>query len=800
MQTRMKTGAKLISILLTVALLFSMIPLSALALANDGRQSVSFTFTNPPIKDGLTVGSGWPTSDLYEGDGAKFETVEGKAAFYNAYTESGYSHLYMTMDADFFTQDMNLVMDVEYFDKADLAESTHQVIWRAIGDGAYTSFRLPLNGTNQWVTRSFNINLKHIMTGDTLDNYQIEMYFEKMQIAFHKITIRPEGGEPVTNPQFTAQASNVQATAGQNLNLVINRNADAQALSGTYNVALPSGWTLVSGGTFAAGSAQDTVVVSVPAGFSGSASISVTPTAGGTSYPAVSYTATASSEPVADPQFTAQAASVQVTAGQNASLVINRNADAQALSGTYNVSLPNGWNLVSGGTFAAGSAQDTIVVGVPAGFSGSAAISVTPVVGETSYQAVSFTMVGQSQGDYPINQVTMVSPLPHTTVSGTTNVEFYVPGGTSGTLFIQKQPSDLSVNSMGTREWVGVGGGMFNIDADGHVVVPVNFNDFPKGPIGIRITIWGASVGDIVYYLQLYNQNGVNWKTGLANAPQNPVTQGMNVVYSDDFQTMPSISRTGENATYAATKPDVYGGGTFGWSTFEDPSSQYNPFSQVGDYLKITTTYRPEMTNNPNAGWGQKYTSGNISSMHTDGTGFHTNGNRNQYFECRMFCGANPGMWPSFWTLTANNYASSPSLAPCDELDVIEGYMAWPTSYSATAHAWGDGNPGAGTLTQDQQWVDLYANDTWQYIDLAMGFHTFGLYITENTTYYYLDNVEVFSHATLPLSYQLGNYFLITAAVSDHVDTVTPGGVDFTKYGNTCDTYVDWVRVYESPV
>lgn len=507
------------------------------------------------------------------------------------------------------------------------------------------------------------------------------------------------------------------------------------------------------------------------------------------------------------PSFTADPTQIEVTAGQTATVHINRNTAAQALSGTYTFDVPDGWTVLSGSAFAAGSAVDEIVFNVPAEYAHyTDTVKITPTVGEASYRRVTVNV--KNAGFSLIEgRTTVITPEYRSDISGDTQIEFVCLGGTTASVYVQKQPNDLNnVDTNGTREAIG---GIITLD-NGRGVVTFPADEYPKGPTTLRIKVWknGADLDDS--YLQLYNLNGVEWKTGLENAPVNPVTESMNVTFSDDFKAMPSISFSGEGTTYASVKPDERQGGQFGFAAFEDYDGPYNPFSIDGnEFLNITTTYRGDDYTSPNARWRQKATTGLISSMAMDGSGFHTQGGADQYFEARIFCPPTPGMWPAFWTLTANNYADSPSGyggEPTDELDILEGYMKWPEKYSIAWHPW-DGsiaqNPtdnGGGT------WPVLDA-DPFSYINLAMGFHIFGVHITQNTTNYYCDNVLVASHPTMELSYELGNYFLINGSISDHIITninYETGTYDyndepfgFFRYGNENNMYVDWVRVYE---
>ncbi|WP_194843257.1 sugar-binding protein [Paenibacillus sp. B01] len=388
----------------------------------------------------------------------------------------------------------------------------------------------------------------------------------------------------------------------------------------------------------------------------------------------------------------------------------------------------------------------------------------------------------------------------------TIDIEFYNQLGTTAKIYSQKQPADLASDSNGTKELVGE---VALTSGNGTISFPAS--QYPYGPITIRIQVFqnGAELDNA--YLQLYNKAGVRWKLGLDEAPANPVTAGMDVVFSDDFKTMPAINKTGIGAKYASAKIDEARGGMFGWGAFEDFDGPYNPFAiQDNELMKLTTTYHPTGYVR-NDYWGQKISTGYLSSMNQAGGGFYTEGGRNQYFEAKMFFGANPGMWPAFWTLTANGYVQNANLPnePSDEIDIIEGYMGTPAGYQIAWHPWGyDKGPAAGydaSKLGGGAKVELDAPEFGN-INLAMGFHTLATYITKEWTYYYCDNIQVAKHKTLPFSWEYGNYFIINAAVSDHygisdgssdpfANFEMPGG--FTRYGNQAETYIDWVRVYQ---
>ncbi|MEK0314597.1 chitobiase/beta-hexosaminidase C-terminal domain-containing protein [Cohnella sp. 56] len=425
-------------------------------------------------------------------------------------------------------------------------------------------------------------------------------------------------------------------------------------------------------------------------------------------------------------------------------------------------------------------------------------------------------------GSAPANRTDVQSPaLRSDLTTNDVTVTFTNASGATAKVWSQKQPSDPSqINTNGTKDLVA---NVTLANGAGSFVFPAN--QYPKGPIAIRIDVYDTQSKLVdTAYAQYYNKVGVAWKTGLDEAPANPATQGMNVTFADDFKTMPGLSVAGNGMgssahntaiaadaahAYATRKVDETRGGMFGWSYFADhDGSKYDPFAIAdNEYMKLTTTYWPE-GNVPGASnyWGQKSTTGYLSSLGQDGSGFHSSGGHNQYFEARMFVGPNPAHWPAFWLLTSNGAVSSNgSLAPVfgtptDELDINESYLGTPGGYQTTSHQWNySTGKGAG------QWNDIDKPD-WSNINIAMGFHTFGVMIREQTTTYYIDNIPVFSTPTTEVSWEKGNYFILNGGLSDHfgipqdgADTFGPDHqpMGFTRYGNSADDYIDWVRVYE---
>ena len=397
--------------------------------------------------------------------------------------------------------------------------------------------------------------------------------------------------------------------------------------------------------------------------------------------------------------------------------------------------------------------------------------------------------------------------------------------------------------------------------------------DFPRGPIAIRVDVYDDDeyLVDSAYF-QFFNLavGAVNNNVGLANAMENPVTKGMKIVFADDFREMPNIEWRAKNMGNTGTvhhventpgyrpvdgtKSNFYStikadGGMFGWAYFgeytgdykaEDPNNwdnAYDPYRLIHDgnnnYMKLITRYFPEATNGetPGAGvpgaekwWQQKAITGYLSSMAPDGTGFRTTPKKSAYFEARMFTGPNPGLWPAFWMLTSNNGADTagqpkPSLnnpAYQTEHDPMEAYLGTPDLCQVGFINWGEHavpcaeGDGKGT----GRMVDV-GGEEWDNINVAMGFHTIGMLITEKTTHFYWDNIETQVYNTTAASWELGSYFMVNGQISDHYGTPADNHIDatgklwedtfselhhprgFTRYGNENFSYVDWIRVYQ---
>jgi len=484
-----------------------------------------------------------------------------------------------------------------------------------------------------------------------------------------------------------------------------------------------------------------------------------------------------------------------------------RNEKAQALSGMYEVDVPEGWSIVSGAEFQAGSAADNIVISIPNDyFKRSGEIKVTPKSSTGEQYASTMVIMATNVGYYLIEKVvTVYSPTYYSEVrENNIEVVFHAPGFTHAKASSLHAPDETNDNPYGYMKII-ADNIVLDVNEHGKGTFTFDATDYPYGPIAIHITAWNEKGESDDCYLQLFNYVGQPWDGGPANTakgslPAAIVEHGldskMKLVFEDEFTEMPTISYTGagEDVKYAAAKPDPYNWPEYADAKFTPPNysygdvvSNYSPFSIVaGEYMKIETKDWGKVIE-PN--WGQTFTTGFLASMGTDGSGFVTKPGRAQYFEARLFLPPNPGLWPAFWTLTP----PTPD-GRCDELDILEAYMGGnPTTITFNHHEWGYHNHGS-----DGGYAST--NDFGNGINLSEGWHTFGMLITEDMTYYYFDNQYIpgSAHPTLDVSWTVGNYFMVNNAYRQSDADKYPGG--FHRYGYTAQMYVDWVRVYEEEI
>ena len=380
-----------------------------------------------------------------------------------------------------------------------------------------------------------------------------------------------------------------------------------------------------------------------------------------------------------------------------------------------------------------------------------------------------------------IQTIAVSSPAYCSSIKGDTTVTFKAPGMTTVHALCWQQPNADNRLPYGHDMEVAPG---LHLDADGNGSFVFHADQFPNGPINLRIFAKDNTNNQDYCELQLFNQGGVVWNQGMPKTDP-PEVHGMKVAFADDFNGPLSIAK--DNSGKYWTHWGGGDGSVWPFTNFEDP---LNPFSQVKsqvkNYLRIHASKPP----------GTRGAAGTLTPIHPDHTGFTAKAPC--YFECRFLAQDATGTWPAFWLLTQGGKGT-------DEMDAIEAYginsksgVVW-TDYFVTSHFWGqpspqwakdkakgpDGNP----YTANRKVKPMLLGGKF---DWSTTFHTYGVLIKADSTAYYLDDIEVLRHPSGHLSATLPISFLVNLAIGG-------GGwkADLQRYGNQSDMWVDYIRVYQ---
>ncbi len=379
-----------------------------------------------------------------------------------------------------------------------------------------------------------------------------------------------------------------------------------------------------------------------------------------------------------------------------------------------------------------------------------------------------------------VQAIRVSSPAYCSNIKGDVTVNFSAPGMTKAEALCWQQPTADNPSPWGHDATVA----SLTLDATGNGSFVFHADQFPNGPIILRIHAKDEGKKQDMCQLQLFNQGGMVWNQGVPKSDP-PGAEGMKLAFSDDFSKPLSSTPNGNGATYASHKT---GGGDFSGWPFTSAEGPLNPFSQAGTWLRIHASKPP----------GTKGSSGILSSLHADGTGFTAK--VPCYFECRFLAQSAPGTWPAFWLLTQQ----PKGVKDADELDVIEAYGGMGPrnpnflGYACTSHFWGQPKPewmqkGPDGKPLHQGHIDVPMLDLGGKSSWSTTFHTYGIAITATDTIYYFDNIEVLRHPTTKDSATRPLWFLINYAIGG----ISGWHIDLARYGNQSDMWVDWVRVYQ---
>lgn len=360
-------------------------------------------------------------------------------------------------------------------------------------------------------------------------------------------------------------------------------------------------------------------------------------------------------------------------------------------------------------------------------------------------------------------------------VRGDVAVSFQAPGMTQATALCWRQTASLDrwgedINL--TPEGIALGA-----EGKGSFVFPAE--QFPHGPVNVRIYAHNGRDRKDIFELQLFNLGGVAWNQGIPGSDP-PAAKGMRLIYADDFDGPLSISNDGRDATYMAHKP---GGGDFSGWPFSNVLGEGKPFAQRETWLRIAARKDDQ---------SPKGRTGLIASVNRDFQGVWAQAPC--YLECRFTAQSAIGTWPAFWTLALGDEGT-------DELDIIEAYGGKGKGnpnhpgYSIVTHFWKQKNPD-GTDKQGYStrvpMMELGGKSYW-----SSTFHTYGVRVGLDETVYYFDDIEVLRHPTGSVSIRYPHFFMVNYAISG----ISRWPVDLERYGDGTDMWVDYVRVYaEEPV
>ncbi len=387
---------------------------------------------------------------------------------------------------------------------------------------------------------------------------------------------------------------------------------------------------------------------------------------------------------------------------------------------------------------------------------------------------------GQGSGDAEnwIQAIRVTHPEPRSDVSGMVTVTFHARGMDQATAYCWKQDASGESEGWGRDENLTSNG--ISLDRRGNGSFRFNADEFPHGPMMVRIYARNSDGQKDIYELQLFNSSGVVWKHGIPDeVPAG--AKGLKVAFEDDFDEPLSVSNDGRGARYHAHKP---GGGDFSGWQFSDVLGDGKPFEQRGSFLKIAARKDRE---------SPEGRSGLIASIDADYRGIWAKAPC--YFECRFTAQSAIGTWPAFWTLAFGDDNQS------DELDIIEAYGGRGKGnpnhpgYSIVSHFWNQKDANGNKKKAFSTRPDIMSTGSQSYWSTT--FHTYGVSIGLDETIYYFDDIEVFRHPSGEISATQPHCFLVNLAIGG----LSGWPIDLRRYGNGSDMWIDYVRVFaEEPL
>ncbi|GLS42683.1 glycoside hydrolase family 16 protein [Methylobacterium brachythecii] len=328
----------------------------------------------------------------------------------------------------------------------------------------------------------------------------------------------------------------------------------------------------------------------------------------------------------------------------------------------------------------------------------------------------------------------------------------------------------------GMRSVAIVIGGVWTLavpDADQRFTAIVDLSKAENGPLVVDVFAWDAPPDDhsfktnLSLRVHLFVEGGADGSPPTERPPGHPA-HGRTLIWNESFDALSA------KIWYAGPKPD---GQEYSAAAFLGyKSAEASPYTIRDGFLRVRANYRPQRTDT--AGFGRQWTTGHLSTGFPDGSA--SAAFRKGYAEVRMLLPAGPGCWPSFWLLDQNSIRNSAKQGAV-EIDVIEGYGHATTSYVATEHDWPP-PPATGRHPIAQRNITGLP-------DYSLGFHDYGVEITDDEVIFYFDGAEKFRAPLYRAASQSPFFMMLTLAISqDWPVAVPPSGY--------YDLWIDHVRVY----
>lgn len=202
-------------------------------------------------------------------------------------------------------------------------------------------------------------------------------------------------------------------------------------------------------------------------------------------------------------------------------------------------------------------------------------------------------------------------------------------------------------------------------------------------------------------------------------------------------------------------------GGDFGDALFIDPAPE-GPFKVEDGILAIRASKDA-------AG---RWTSGLLAAADASGAGV---GTRYGYFEARMKMPPGPGTWPAFWLAALKPVEETEGNV---EIDVVEYYGQFTSSYRSTVHVW--------YTDRSKYRTDGVKFDVPDHA-LVNHFHTYGVDISPKSIVFFHDGKQIWTYPTPPE---------LTGPMYPLVNLALGSGWPIDKTPNPSTLLVDYIHIY----